>query len=205
VAGKRRLTEQELALWQAVASTVTPLQRKRRKKGGGKSKDPSGPKDKAAAAPPEAPAKPAPPAKAPAKSGPPPKAKPAPPKTLPPPTLLTPAPIPGAMPGIDKRQGERFRRGQLPIEGKIDLHGRTQNEAHDALLHFIERAYKAGKRNLLVITGKGMTQSKSGILKAIVPRWLNEPVFRRLVLAISQARPEHGGEGALYVLLKRVK
>ena len=109
------------------------------------------------------------------------------------------------MPGIDKRQGERFRRGQLPIEGKIDLHGRTQNEAHDALLHFVERAHKAGKRNLLVITGKGMTQSKSGILKAIVPRWLNEPIFRRLVLAISQARQEHGGEGALYVLLKRVK
>jgi DNA-nicking Smr family endonuclease len=107
------------------------------------------------------------------------------------------------MPGIDQRQAERFRRGQIPIEGKIDLHGRTQVEAHDALLHFLERAFKQGKRKVLIITGKGMTQSKSGILKANVPRWLNEPAFRRLVLALSQARPEHGGEGALYVLLKR--
>lgn len=199
MAGKRRLTEQELALWQAVASTVAPLKRKRTRKGGSKAKD------KPVAAPVKAVA----PAKAAPATTPAPKAKPAPAKPVakpaPPPTLLTPTPIPGAMPGIDKRQGERFRRGQLPIEGKIDLHGRTQNEAHDALLHFVERAHKAGKRNLLVITGKGMTQSKSGILKAIVPRWLNEPIFRRLVLAISQARQEHGGEGALYVLLKRVK
>jgi DNA-nicking Smr family endonuclease len=206
VAGKRRLTEQELALWQAVASTVAPLKRKRRKKDGS-AKSKAG----AAAVPPKTsektPAKPAPAPKA-AKAPPPPK--PAAVKPAPPPTLLTPSPIPGAMPGIDKRQGERFRRGQMPIEGKIDLHGRTQNEAHDALLHFIERAHKAGKRKLLVITGKGMTQgnakvAKSGILKSLVPRWLNEPIFRLLVLAISQARPEHGGEGALYVLLKRIK
>lgn len=199
MAGKRRLTEQELALWQAVASTVAPLKRKRAKKSGGKSKN-------AAAVPPKAAEKTPPKAPAPAKAvKAPPPPKPQPPKPAPPPALLTPTPTPGAMPGIDKRQGERFRRGQLPIEGKIDLHGRTQNEAHDALLHFIERAHKAGKRNLLVITGKGMTQSKAGILKSIVPRWLNEPIFRRLVLAISQARQEHGGEGALYVLLKRVK
>jgi DNA-nicking Smr family endonuclease len=201
VAGKRRLTEQELALWQAVASTVAPLKRKRRKKDGSAKSKPG-----AAVVPPKMPEK------TPAKAAPTPKATKAPPppkpaavKPAPPPPLLTPSPIPGAMPGIDKRQGERFRRGQLAIEGKIDLHGRTQNEAHDALLHFLERAHRAGKRNLLVITGKGMTQSKSGILKSIVPRWLNEPVFRRLVLAISQARPEHGGEGALYVLLKRIK
>ncbi|MBK8159649.1 MAG: Smr/MutS family protein [Rhodospirillaceae bacterium] len=205
MAGKRRLTEQELALWQAVASTVAPLKRKRRKKDGS-----AKPKPGAAVVlpkvPEKTPVKAAPPAKA-AKAPPP---KPAAVKPAPLPPLLTPSPIPGAMPGIDKRQGERFRRGQMPIEGKIDLHGRTQNEAHDALLHFIERAHKAGKRKLLVITGKGMTQgnakvAKSGILKSLVPRWLNEPIFRRLVLAISQARPEHGGEGALYVLLKRIK
>lgn len=204
MAGKRSLTEQELALWQAVASTVAPLKRKKSKKSGGKPKAAAAVPAKA---PEKSPAKATPPVKA-VKALPPPRSvppRPVPPKPAPPPPLLTPSPTPGAMPGIDKRQGERFRRGQLPIEGKIDLHGRTQNEAHDALLHFIERAHKAGKRNLLVITGKGMTQSKSGILKAIVPRWLNEPIFRRLVLAISQARQEHGGEGALYVLLKRVK
>lgn len=199
MAGKRRLTEDELALWQAVARSVTPLKRKRAKK-------PAADKGEGEAelAPKLAPVK-APPGKRPrSPKGPAPVVTPAaaPVKA---PTPLTPTPIPGAMPGIDKRQGERFRRGQLPIEGRIDLHGRTQAEAHDALQHFIERAFKAGKRQLLVITGKGMTQSKSGVLKANVPRWLNEPALRRLILAISQARPEHGGEGALYVLLKRAK
>lgn len=183
-------------MWQAVATTVTPLKPKRQRKAALKAEAPAEPK----------PTTPAPPGKRPKSppKGPPPAAKAAaaPAPKLPP---LTPYPAPGAMPGIDKRQSERFRRGQLAIEGKIDLHGRTQMEAHDALLHFLERAYKNGKRQVLVITGKGMTQSKSGILKANVPRWLNEPVFRRLVLAISQARQEHGGEGALYVLLKRQK
>ncbi|WP_374652195.1 Smr/MutS family protein [Dongia sp.] len=199
MAGKRRLSEAELALWQAVASTVAPLKPKRKKrspmKGGA-----------AAVAAPAAlsPPTPSPPGKRPKSppKGPPPVQKPASSKIAAQPPL-TPNPAPGAMPGIDKRQAERFRRGQLPIEGKIDLHGRTQEEAHDALLGFLQRAFAQEKRKLLVITGKGMTQSKSGILKANVPRWLNEPVFRRLVLAISQARPEHGGEGALYVLLKR--
>ena len=200
MAGKRRLSDTELALWQAVASTVTPLKAKRARKSPAKGGEVA---ETTPAAPSPAPS---PPGKRPKSSpkGPPPVQKPAPVKATQQP-ILTPNPAPGAMPGIDKRQSERFRRGQLPIEGKIDLHGRTQDEAHDALLHFLQRAHQHGKRKLLVITGKGMTQSKSGILKANVPRWLNEPVFRRLVLAISQARPEHGGEGALYVLLKRLK
>lgn len=198
MAGKRRLTEDELALWQAVAKSVTPLKRKRAKKT-------AIAEDAASKAASSAPAQKAPPGKRPkTPKGPPPVVPAALPPSKPLPQL-TPAPVPGAMPGIDKRQGERFRRGQLPIEGKIDLHGRTQAEAHDALQHFIERAHKAGKRQLLVITGKGMTQSKSGILKTNVPRWLNEAPMRRLILAISQARPEHGGEGALYILLKRTK
>jgi len=179
---------------------VTPLKPKRTKKAALKAESTTESKPDSKSTGPQPPGKRP---KSPPK-GPPPVVKPAAPAApkLP---LLDPNPSPGAMPGIDKRQSERFRRGQLAIEGKIDLHGRTQMEAHDALLHFLERAYKNGSRQLLVITGKGMTQSKSGILKANVPRWLNEPVFRRLVLAISQARPEHGGEGALYVLLKRQK
>ncbi len=62
-----------------------------------------------------------------------------------------------------------------------------------------------GKRMVLVITGKGITASKSGVLKESVPRWLNEPSLRRHVLAFDYAEPQHGGEGALYVLLKRKK
>lgn len=196
MAGKRRLTEDELALWQVVANSVTPLKRRRTKKPAASEEGAVAKTAPAAKSPPgKQPKRPKGPSPVPASTA-------AAAKPLPP---LTPTPAPGAMPGIDKRQSERFRRGQMPIEGKIDLHGRTQAEAHDALQHFIERAFKAGKRQLLVITGKGMTQSKSGILKTNVPRWLNEAPMRRLILAISQARPEHGGEGALYVLLKRPK
>lgn len=199
MAGKRRLTDDELALWQAVAKSVTPLKRRRSQK---KAVDAAAAPE-AKAAPQTKPGAKAPPAKRPKAPKATPQPAPAIAKPAPPPPLLTPNPAPGAMPGIDKRQAERFRRGQMAIEGKIDLHGRTQAEAHDALQHFVERAFRAGKRQILVITGKGMTQSKSGVLKTNVPRWLNEPSMRRLILAISQARPEHGGEGALYVLLKK--
>ncbi|MET1026053.1 MAG: Smr/MutS family protein, partial [Dongiaceae bacterium] len=87
-------------------------------------------------------------------------------------------------------------------------HGRTQAEAHDALHGFILRAHQAGKRCLLVITGKGGVktigeQRTRGVLREAVPRWLNEPGLRRHILAFEHARPQHGGEGALYVLLKR--
>jgi DNA-nicking Smr family endonuclease len=200
VAGKRRLSEVELALWQAVASTVTPLKPRRSKKAALKAG--TAEKEKA----PATPSPPPPPEKRPKSppKGPAPVKKPV-PVAAPAEPPLTPRPAPGAMPGIDKRQAERFRRGQLPIEGKIDLHGRTQEEAHDALLGFLQRAHQKAKRKVLVITGKGMTQSKSGILKTNVPRWLNEPAFRRIILAIAEARPEHGGAGALYVLLKRQK
>ena len=128
-----------------------------------------------------------------------PPAKPQPPAAPAKPHALTH----GLSHGIDRRQAERFRKGKLTIEGKIDLHGRTQQDAHDDLLAFLRRAHAAGKRNVLVVTGKGMTTSKTGVLRQAVPRWLNEPAFRALVLAFDYAEPQHGGEGALYVLLKR--
>lgn len=186
---KRRATPDELELWRHVAQTVRPIKSKRR------------------AAPPKDEAPGVPPAKSKAKAG-----RPAPP---PPPAKPQPAPKPhelthGLSHGIDRRQAERFRKGKLTIEGKIDLHGRTQQDAHDDLLAFLRRAHAAGKRNVLVVTGKGMTTSQrrptgTGILRQAVPHWLNEPVFRALVLAFDYAEPHHGGEGALYVLIKRVR
>jgi len=59
----------------------------------------------------------------------------------------------------------------------------------------------AGKRCVLVITGHG--RISGGVLKASVPRWLAEPELRRHVLAIAPAQPQHGGAGALYLLLRR--
>jgi DNA-nicking Smr family endonuclease len=184
---RRPISEEERALWQMIAKTAKPLKRRRK----------SEPKPAAVAAPAEKPAaktlreKPTPIPKAPAPVAPPPGR----PHAL----------AHGIAVGIDKRQAERFRRGKTPIEGKIDLHGRTQAQAHDDLHDFVARAHAAGKRMVLVITGKGITGAKSGVLRENVPRWLNEPILRRHVLAFDYAEPQHGGEGALYVLLKRKK
>jgi DNA-nicking Smr family endonuclease len=184
---RRPISEEERALWQLIAKTAKPLKRRRK----------SEPKP----APIQAPEKPTAPA---ARSKPKPMAPKAPAPVPPPPTRPHDL-FHGMSVGIDKRQAERFRRGKTPIEGKIDLHGRTQAQAHDDLHHFVARAHAAGKRMVLVITGKGITASKSGVLKENVPRWLNEPTLRRHVLAFDYAEPQHGGEGALYVLLKRKK
>ncbi len=127
---------------------------------------------------------------------------PRPPAPVPPPAK-PPAVALGSMAGVDKRLAERLKRGQLPIEGTLDLHGLTQEEAHRQLDGFLAYAAAAGRRCLLVITGKGVWRSDSGILREMVPRWLNEAPNRARVLAIAAAQPRHGGSGALYVLLKR--
>ncbi len=102
-----------------------------------------------------------------------------------------------AAPGLDRRSAERLRRGQRAIEARLDLHGRTQDEAHRALDAFVARAQDGGQRCVLVITGK------SGVLRAAVPRWLNEAPNRARLLAFSPAQPKDGGAGALYLLLRR--
>ena len=104
--------------------------------------------------------------------------------------------------GIDRATAERLKRGRYPVAARLDLHGMTQAEAHTALAGFVARSRAAGRRCLLVITGHG--RMSGGILKAAVPRWLGEPELRRHVLAIAPARPDSGGSGALYVLLRRV-
>ena len=107
----------------------------------------------------------------------------------------------GRAAGIDRRSAERLSRGRLPIEARLDLHGMTQAAAVERLAEFIARAEAAGKRCVLVITGKGL--ASGGVLRDQVPRWLNLPPNRARVLAFDYARQHHGGSGALYVLLKR--
>jgi DNA-nicking Smr family endonuclease len=183
-------------LWRAVVGDVKPL---RGRKG---------------AAPP--PAKPAPAPESEAKQEPEEKeviaqrtrAAPAPrparrPATAPPKPPDLPSLRPGHSPGLDKRRAQRLRRGQMPVEGSIDLHGLTQKEAAHALGAFLADAHEAGRRCVLVITGKGGAKGETGVLRAMAPRWLNEPPNRARVLAFEVAQPKHGGAGALYVLLKR--
>jgi len=117
-------------------------------------------------------------------------------------------------PGLDARSSEKLKRGQLPIEGRLDLHGMSQEQARRALDHFIAEAFAEGRRALLVITGKGLRPRPEheidpwhgagrGILKQAVPRWLNEAPNRARVLAFTPAQPRDGGSGALYVLIRR--
>ncbi len=105
--------------------------------------------------------------------------------------------------GVDRANAERLKRGLHPIEARLDLHGMTQAEAHRALAVFVRQSYDAGRRCVLVITGRGFSPNGPGVLKLAVPRWLEEAGLRRQILAIAPARPQDGGAGALYVLLRR--
>lgn len=107
---------------------------------------------------------------------------------------------------LDRRTLIRLRKGQLPVEGEIDLHGHTQEKAHRYLDQFLATSQMRGHRCVLVITGKGSrSEEPEGVLRAAVPRWLNQPANRSRVLAFAYATPAHGGEGAIYVLLRRLR
>jgi DNA-nicking Smr family endonuclease len=105
--------------------------------------------------------------------------------------------------GIDRANAERLKRGLHPIEARLDLHGKTQAEAHHALVAFIHSSSDAGRRCVLVITGRGFGPSGPGVLKNAVPRWLENAAVRRKILAVAPAQPRDGGAGALYLLLRR--
>lgn len=107
-------------------------------------------------------------------------------------------------PGLDKATEKRLKRGKVQIEGRIDLHGMTQDEARPALENFLEHAWRQGKREVLVITGKGIRADGSiGILRQRVPQWLNAAPNRQRITAFHYASPKDGGEGALYVRIKK--
>jgi DNA-nicking Smr family endonuclease len=112
---------------------------------------------------------------------------------------------------LDRRTDEKLRRGQMPIEGRCDLHGYNQPEAHAKLTAFIRQALSMQKRCVLVITGKGRPRvstgtwevPEEGVLKRKVPQWLLSPPLSADILKIYPAKPKDGGSGALYVYLKR--
>jgi DNA-nicking Smr family endonuclease len=113
------------------------------------------------------------------------------------------APLSASFAGSDRANGERLKRGRHPIEARLDLHGMTQAGAHRELIAFVESCYHEGRRCVLVITGRGLGPDGPGVLKAAVPRWLQEETLRRRILAVAGAQPRHGGAGALYLLLRR--
>jgi len=111
---------------------------------------------------------------------------------------------------MDKKAFTRLKRGKIIPEGKIDLHGMTMAQAHPALTGFILRSHAAGKRLVLVVTGKGKDRDtggpipvRQGVLRHNVPHWLRTPPLAPLVLQITEAHLKHGGGGAYYVYLRR--
>ena len=112
----------------------------------------------------------------------------------------------GQAPSLEKRTQMRLRRGQVAIEARLDLHGMTQSQAHDRVYRFLEAARNNGLRTVLVITGKGLRRDgQIGVLRSAVPQWLNELPLRDWIKAFDHAAPRDGGEGALYILLRRRK
>ena len=106
---------------------------------------------------------------------------------------------------IGRRERSQLSRGRKEIEARLDLHGMTQTRAHHALSGFLQRAHSDGLTFVLVITGKGKmgAESERGVLRRQVPQWLSLPEFRSLVVGFEEAHIGHGGEGALYVRIRR--
>jgi DNA-nicking Smr family endonuclease len=186
---KRALSEEEHALWESVAKQIKPLRKKSRV-----TKAP--PAFKASAALPDAETDAGTP-------------------VLPPRPLSSakivraPKPeLPSAAPPLaplGRRERSQLSRGRKPIDARLDLHGMTQTRAHRALFGFLQRAHDEGLTFVLVITGKGKmgVESERGVLRRQVPQWLGLPEFRSLVVGFEEAHIGHGGEGALYVRIRR--
>jgi DNA-nicking Smr family endonuclease len=178
---KRGLSEEERALWDSVARQVKPLRKRH-----SAVKQPTVPETDQAIAKVVTPAKPVPV-----------KSTPAPRPQVPPP--LVP---------LGRRERAQLSRGRRAIEARLDLHGMTQTRAHRVLLSFLQRAHSEGLTFVLVITGKGKvgsTETERGVLRRQVPHWLSLPEFRALVVGFEEANVGHGGEGALYVRVRRAR
>jgi DNA-nicking Smr family endonuclease len=178
---RRHLSEEERALWESVARQVKPLRKKPRLL-----KPAASPVVEAQAAKPAASSRPIVQIQAPKPSKP----------TTPP---LAP---------LGRREKSRLSRGRAEIDARLDLHGMTQTRAHRALHGFLQRAHSDGLTFVLIITGKGKAggaEAERGVLRRQVPQWLSLPEFRSLVVGFEEAHIGHGGEGALYVRIRRAR
>ncbi|KIU50147.1 MULTISPECIES: Smr/MutS family protein [Bradyrhizobium] len=180
---KRALSEEERALWESVAKQVKPLRKR-----------PTAAKTHAAAFDPVTPRA---------------AAKPIPVKAVAPVKSVTP-PRPQMPPlaPIGRRERAKLSRGRQEIDARLDLHGMTQIRAHRVLFAFLQRAHHDGLTFVLVITGKGKVgglDAERGVLRRQVPEWLGLPEFRSLVVGFEEAHIGHGGEGALYVRVRRAR
>ena len=110
-----------------------------------------------------------------------------------------------ALATLDRRTRQKLARGREAIDARLDLHGMTQAEAYNALLRFLHRVQNDGAKFVIVVTGKGARSAmgERGVLRRQVPQWLGLPEFRTLVVGFEAAHIGHGGDGALYVRVRR--
>jgi DNA-nicking Smr family endonuclease len=108
-----------------------------------------------------------------------------------------------ALSDIDHRTRTKLRRGRLDVDAKLDLHGMRQAEAHHALIAFLRRSQADGAKVAIVVTGKGSSGDAGGVLRRMAPLWLQAPALRDVVVGFGEASRNHGGEGALYVRIRR--
>lgn len=104
------------------------------------------------------------------------------------------------LPALEKHTARKIKSKHYAFSATLDLHGMTQERAHEKLIFFIEHNLQKDKRSLLIITGKGQ-----GILKRSLLVWLQSPSLRPLIASVEQSLPHHGGEGAFYVILRKKK
>jgi len=112
--------------------------------------------------------------------------------------------IEGCVKGLNRKTMKKLKRGELPVQDFIDLHGFTKEEAEEEVKAFLIRSYKLGLRCVLIVHGRGLNSPDSlPVIKEGLPRWLGQGPVRKVVLAFATARPYDGGTGAIYVLLRR--
>ncbi len=185
---KRRLSEEERLLWESVAGQIKPLRKTRVPGARGIPKAPRAAAD--VALPPEPSTVPSRQVSAAREN-----------------RVARPEPPAPPLAPIGRRERARLSRGRKEIDARLDLHGMTVTRAHRVLSDFLQRAHLGGLTFVLVITGKGDAAAHSGrgVLRRQVPQWLGLPEFRPLVVGFEQAHIGHGGEGALYVRIRRAR
>lgn len=190
--GRRTLSETERALWEQVTRGVSPL-----------APDRTPPSEAEVAA------KAAGESAAPANEGKSAAGRKAKPGETPRRVVIRPAPAEPphrGPPDIDRRTRRRLAKGTERIEARIDLHGMFQEDAYRRLRAFLASAQADGLAHVLVITGKGRGTADAGergVLRRAVPEWLRQPAFHRYVAGFGPAHHVHGGEGAIYVRIRR--
>jgi DNA-nicking Smr family endonuclease len=122
------------------------------------------------------------------------------------PVVMAPKPKPAKLiakgpASLDGNTRKKLEKGEIAPTAKLDLHGLTEAAAHGTLITFLTAAHRRGDRLVLIVTGKG--EAGRGVLKQMVPRWLDEAPMKKLIADQRWSHKRHGGEGALYVYLRK--